>query len=127
MIPFAKNLKQKKAKNFEIKNPVAFDKNVFVDERSVIGPYAILGKNVRVGKNVQISNSVIFPNVQIDDFASIDGAIIGEGAKIGKKVKIHSGCIIGDHTKVKDNLELSGKVCPGKEVAENVLKPKIHC
>ena len=123
----AKNLKQKKAENFEIRNPVAFDKKVFVDERSIIGPHAILGKNVRVGKNVQISNSVIFPNVQIDDFASIDEAIIGEGAKIGKRIKIHGGCIIGDHTKVKENLELSGKVCPGKEVAENVLKPKIHC
>ena len=80
-----------------------------------------------VGKNVQISNSVIFADVTIDDFASIDGAIIGEAAKIGKNVKICCGCIIADHAKVRDNLELSGKVCPGKEVAENVLKPKVHC
>ena len=123
----AKSVKQIKAENFEIKSPVAFDTHVSIGEESVIGPYAILGKNVTVGKNVQISNSVIFPNVHIDDFVSIDGAIIGEGAKIGKNVKITHECIIGDYTNVKDGIELSGKVCPGKEVAENVIKPKIHC
>jgi mannose-1-phosphate guanylyltransferase len=123
----ASTLKQQRANGFEIKNPVAFDKGVSIAEKSVIGPCAILGKNVTVGKNAQISNSVIFPNVEIDEFVSINGALIGEGARIGKHVKIRNGCIIGDHTKVRDNLELSGKVCPGKEVAENILKPKIHC
>jgi mannose-1-phosphate guanylyltransferase len=123
----AKTIKLENARNFELKKPVAFDKGIIIAKKSVIGPYAILGKNVTVGQNAKISNSVIFPNVEIGDFASIDGAIIGEGAKIGKNVKISSGCIIGDHAKVRDNLELSGKVCPGKEVAENVLKPKIHC
>ncbi len=120
-------LKHKKTKNLEIKDPVAFDKGVILGDNSVIGPYAILGKDVTVGKNACVSNSVVFPSVRIEDFASIDGAIIGEGARIGKQVKISGGCIIGDHVKVRDKLELSGKVCPGKEVAENVLKPKIHC
>ena len=46
----AKTLKQKKAKNFELKNPVAFDKGVSIAEKSVIGPYAILGKNVQSAK-----------------------------------------------------------------------------
>jgi len=115
----SKNFKQERAKNFELKNPVAFDKGVSIAEKSVVGPYAILGKNVTVGKNSQISNSVIFPNVEIDEFASIDGALIGEAARIGKKVKITSGCIIGDHAKVKDNLHLSNAhiVCPAKEVS----------
>jgi len=124
-----KTLKQESVKNFEIKNPVAFDKGVFIAEKSVIGPYAILGKNVNVGKNVQISNSVVFPDVKIGDFASVNGAIIGEGAQIGKHVKISSGCIIGDQAKIKDNLHLSGEfaVCPAKEVSENILKPKINC
>jgi len=122
-----KNVKVKKPKNFELQIPVALDKGVTIGEKSLIGPYAILGKNVTVGKNVQINNSVIFADVTIDDSASIEGAIIGEAAKIGKKVKIFCGCIIADHAKVRDNLELSGKICPGKEVAENVLKPEIHC
>ncbi len=122
-----KNTKLKKGKNFELRNPVALDRGVSVGEKSVIGPYAILGKNVKVGKNAQISNSVIFADVTIDDCVSIEGAIIGEAASIGKNVKICSDCIIADYAKVRDNLELSGKICPGKEVAENVLKPKIHC
>jgi mannose-1-phosphate guanylyltransferase len=122
-----KTLKQIKAKDFELRKPVAFDNGVFIAEKSVIGPYAILGKNVIVGNNSQISNSVIFPDVEIGEFASVDGAIIGEGAKIGKNVKISCGCIIADHAKIRDNLELSGKICPGKEVAENVLKPNVHC
>jgi len=123
----SKNIKPKKAKNFELKHPVAIDRGTTIGERSIIGPYAILGKNVKVGKNSQITNSVIFADVTIDDCVSIDGAIIGEAAKIGKNVKICCDCIIADNAKVRDNLELSGKICPGKEVAENVLKPKIHC
>jgi len=115
----ADNFKQKKAKNFELKKPVAFDKGVSIAEKSVIGPYAILGKNVTVGKNAQISNSVIFPNVEIGESVSIDGALIGEGTRIGKCVKITRGCVIGDHAKIKDNLHLSDShiVCPAKEVS----------
>ncbi len=115
----SRNFKEKAAKQFELKNPVAFDNGVSIAEKSVIGPYAILGKNVTVGKNSQISNSVIFPNVEIGEFTSIDGALIGEGARIGKNVKITMGCILGDHAKVKDNLQLSEAhtVCPAKEVS----------
>lgn len=121
----ASTLKQVKTKGFELRNPVAFDKKVSVGEKSVIGPYTILGKNVTVGENVQISNSVVFPHVSIGDFADVDGAIIGEGAHIGKHVTLCSGCIIGDHAKIKDNLHLSSShsVCPAKEVAENIIKP----
>ena len=54
--------------------------------------------------------------------------LIGEGAKIGKQVKISSGCIIGDHAKVRDNLELTGqRSVQEKKSTENILKPKIHC
>ena len=118
----ANTFKHERAKGFEIKTPVAFDEGVSIDEKSVIGPYAILGKHVTIGKNVQISNSVVFPNVTVEDFAVIDGALIGEGAKIGKNIRINSGCIIGDHAKIKDDLSLSGKaaICPGKEVSENL-------
>ena len=61
---------RRKWETFELKNPVALDKGVSIEEKSVIGPYAILGKNVTVGKNVQISNSVIFSDVHIGEFAS---------------------------------------------------------
>jgi mannose-1-phosphate guanylyltransferase len=121
-------VKHERAKNFELRNPVAFDKGVLIAEKSVIGPYAILGKHVTVGKNAQISNSVIFPNVEIGEFVSINGALIGEGARIGRHVKITNGCIIGDHAKIKDNLHLSDvhTVCPAKEISENILNPKTN-
>ncbi len=121
--------KRKNADKFELKNPVALDKNVAIGEKSTIGPYAIIGKNVTVGKNVQINNSVIFPSTQIADSSSITGAIIGEGAIIGKNVKIGKGCIIADQAKVKDNTSLPDEtaVCPAKEVSENILKTKIIC
>jgi mannose-1-phosphate guanylyltransferase len=122
-------LKQKKAKGFELKNPVALDKGVVVGEKSVIGPYAILGKNVCVGKNVQIANSVIFPDVEIGDFATLDGVIVGEGAKISKNVKLGKGCIVGDLAKIKDSIHLpeGSAVCPAKELSENILKPQVNC
>ena len=123
----AKTVKQEKEINFELKSPVAFDKGVSIAEKSVIGPYAILGKNVRVGKNVQISNSVVFPHATIGDFTIVNGAIIGEGAHVGNQVALRSGCMIGDHAEIKDNLHLSGasSVCPGKEMAENVKKTRL--
>ena len=46
----AKTSKLVKAKNFELKNPVAFDKHVSIAEKSVIGPYAIIGKNVQLAR-----------------------------------------------------------------------------
>jgi mannose-1-phosphate guanylyltransferase len=121
--------KQRSANKFELKNPVALDKGVYIGEKSVIGPYAILGKNVTVGKNVQISDSVIFPDTKIDDSSSINGAIIGEGAIIGKKVRISKGCIIADQAKIRDNVSLAEEsaVCPAREVSENILKSKIIC
>ena len=125
----AKTQKTKSADKIELKNPTAMDKGVRVGAKSVIGPYVILGKNVTVGKNVQINESVILSDAKIDDSASINGAIIGEGAKIGKKVKIGKGCIIGDQAKIRDNVSIADEttVCPAKEVAENILKPKIIC
>ena len=121
--------KRKSTNKFTIKNPVALDKAVSIEEKSIIGPYAVLGKNVTVGKNVQISESVVFPDTKIGDSTSITGAIIGEDVIIGKNVKISKGCIIADQAKIKDNISIPHDVavCPAKEVSENILKTKIIC
>jgi mannose-1-phosphate guanylyltransferase len=117
---------QKKKGKFELKNPVALDKNVTIGENSVIGPYAVLGRNVTVGKNVQIKETVVFAGARIDDSTTINGALIGERAQIGKKVKVTPGCIIADQAKVRDNVSLQKKVsvCPAKDVTEDTLKSK---
>lgn len=111
---------QKKGK-FEIKPPVAIDKNVVIGENSVIGPYAVLGRNVSVGCNVHISDSVVFADAKIGDFASVTGALIGEGVVVGKKTRIVEGCIIADQAKVRDGVALrrGASVCPAKEICED--------
>ena len=111
--------KRKQVSNiYEIKDPVALDKGIKIDEKSVIGPYAIIGKNVKIGKHVQITNSVIFEDTEIGDETIIDGAIIGEGAKIGSHVKVGKNCIVADQAKIRNNVNLSRSiaVCPAKEI-----------
>ncbi|MEM2995006.1 MAG: NDP-sugar synthase [Candidatus Bathyarchaeia archaeon] len=102
----------------KINKPVAFDRNVFVGEKSVIGPYTVLGRDVTVGNNVSICDSVVFPETEISDFASLESAIIGEGVFIGRRVKVGKGCVIGDYVKVGDGVTLGDGVlvCPSKEV-----------
>jgi len=123
---FANQQKYKIGNETEVRKPVAFDKGVFIGEKSVIGPYVVLGQNVIVGKNVRIQNSVIFPGTRVSDLSSISGAIIGENVIVGKGVRIGKKCVLGDHVKVKDNVSLAEEVsiCPAKEVSENVLTPK---
>jgi len=110
----------------EIENPVVIGKNVKLEEKSKIGPYAAIGDNVSLGKGVRIENSIIFPNTIISDFTSVRGAIIGEGAILGKWVKVEDNCIVGDYVMVSDNVTLTQgvTVCPSKEVTESVLSPK---
>ena len=113
-------------KKTEIKDAVAIGKHVTVGEKSTIGPNVSLGKEVFVGKGVRIKNSIILPNTIISDHTTIEGAIIGESITIGKKVKIAKGCLIGDNTIIQDNITLTQnvKICPSKEISENILTPK---
>lgn len=110
----------------EIKNPSTIDNGTVIGEKTKISPHVTIGEHVTIGREVHIENSIIFPGAIISDFTSIRGAIIGEAAMIGSSVKIESGCLIGDHAMIHDNMTLtrSVKVCPWKEVAESVLTPK---
>jgi len=110
----------------EIEDPVVIGKNVKVEEKSKIGPYAAIGDDVSLGKGVRIENSIIFPNAIISDFTSIKSAIIGEGAILGRWVKVEDNCIVGDYAMISDNVTLTQgvTVCPSKEVTESVLSPK---
>jgi mannose-1-phosphate guanylyltransferase len=115
--------KNRPAKNVEITEPMAIDKNVRIGQGSTLGPYTVLGKDVIIGKNVQIQDSIIFSAAIIHDSSTINGAIIGEGATIGERAKIQKGCIIGDHAKIKNDVSLAEgiTICPANEVSESVL------
>jgi len=112
-------------KNVHFKEAVAIGEEVTVGESAVIGPNVSLGKNVSVGKGARIRNSIILPYTAIADLATIEGAIIGEAVTIGKNVKIGKGCLIGDNTIIHDSVTLTHdvKVCPSKEISENILTP----
>ena len=111
--------KRKRTSRFQLKEPIALDKDVSVADGAVIGPYAVLGKNVTVGKNTHIKDSVIFSGTNIGNSAWINGAIIGEEAEIGDHVKFGKGCIIADHAKITKGVSLTDNmaVCPAKVIS----------
>jgi mannose-1-phosphate guanylyltransferase len=111
--------KRKRTSRFQLKEPIALDKDVSVADGAVIGPYAVLGKNVTVGKNTHIKDSVIFSGTNIGNSAWINGAIIGEEAEIGDHVKFGKGCIIADHAKITKGVSLTDDmaVCPAKVIS----------
>ncbi|MDH5448474.1 MAG: NDP-sugar synthase [Candidatus Bathyarchaeota archaeon] len=118
--------KAKKGKKTEIKEAVAIGEGVSIGEKSIIGPNVSLGKKVSVGKEVHIKDSIIFPHTIISDLTTIEGVIIGESVIVGRKVKIGKGCLIGDNTVIRDNITLTHdvKICPSKEISENILTPR---
>jgi len=111
--------------NVRFREAVAIGEEVTMGENSVIGPNVSLGKNVSVGEGARIRDSIILPYTTIADFATIEGAIIGEAVTIGKNVKIGKGCLIGDNTVIHDSVTLTHdvKVCPSKDISENILTP----
>jgi len=113
-------------KKVEIKEAVAIEDDAIIGEKSIIGPNVSLGEKVRIGKEVCIKNSIVFPNTVISDLTTIEEAIIGESVTIGKKVKIGRGCLIGDNAVIRDNITLTHdvKICPSKEISENILTPR---
>jgi len=110
----------------EVYKPCIVGENVTIGNKSKIGPYAAIGEDVTLGKEVQIENSIIFPRTNISDSTSIKGAIVGEASIIGRWAKVESGCIVGDHAIIHDNVTLTKgvSVCPFRDVTESVLTPK---
>ena len=113
-------------KNVKIGEAVAVDEGAVVEEKSVIGPNVSLGKQVSIGKEAYIKDSIIFPNTTISDYTVINGAIVGEAVTIGKHVQIEKGCLIGDSAIVQDGVTLTKnvKICPSKEISEDVDTPQ---
>jgi mannose-1-phosphate guanylyltransferase len=110
----------------KIKKAVAIGEGVSVDEKSTIGPNVSLGRNTSIGKGVSVKDSIVLPYTLISHNATVEGAIIGESVTVGRGVKIGKGCLIGDSAIIKDGVKLARnvKVCPFKEVSDDVLKPR---
>jgi len=113
-------------KRSKIKEAVAIGEGVSVDEKSTIGPNVSLGKNTSIGRGVSVKDSIILPYTLISHNTIVEGAILGESVTVGRDVKIGKGCLIGDSAIIKDGVKLARnvKVCPFKEVSEDVLEPQ---
>lgn len=121
----ASSMRVKIERKTEIMEAVATGEGVTIDEGSVIGPNVSLGRNVSVGREVRVKDSIVFPYTTIGDFTTVQGAIIGESVTIGEQVKIREGCLVGDNTKIQDDTTLTKnvKICPAKEISEDILTP----
>ena len=110
--------------NAKIVEPVAIGDEVVVNEGAKIGPLTVVGDDSEIDEGCSIERSVLFPRCLIESSTSIKEAIIGEGTVIGRRVKIGEQSVIGDHCEILDNVILNKnvKVCPSKEVGENVLE-----
>ncbi len=118
--------KERIGKQFQIKEEVAIGEGVSVGEKSAIGPNVSLGKNTSIGKGVSVKDSIILPYTSISHNTIVEGAIIGEAVTVGRGVKIGKGCLIGDSAIVTDGVKLARnvRVCPFKEVSDDVLEPQ---
>jgi mannose-1-phosphate guanylyltransferase len=109
----------------QVKEAVALGEGVALGKESSIGPNVSLGRGTYVGEGASIKESIVFPYTTILDHATVEGAMIGESVIIGRKVKIGRGCLVGDNVVIKDGVKLvhNVKVCPFKEVSENMNAP----
>jgi mannose-1-phosphate guanylyltransferase len=109
----------------QVKEAVVLGENVYLGKESAVGPNVSLGRGVYIGEGVSIRDSIVFPHTTILDYALVEGAMIGESVTVGRKVRIGRGCLVGDNVVIKDGVKLAHnvKVCPFKEVSENVNIP----
>jgi len=114
----------KVGREVKLEAPTLVCEQTKIGDNSTIGSYTYLGRYVHVGRSVSAVKSIVFDNVRIGDFSNLDESIVGEGAVIGRGVSLGRNTILGDYVAVADGVRIAGGtvVCPGKEVAEDVLE-----
>lgn len=103
---------------------------VFVGARSKVngevGPYAVVNEGCRIERGAKISNSILFNGVRVGRFAVVKDAILGDRVEIGEGSEVTGNSILGSEVVVKGGVKIRKevKVCPFKEVKENVIGPR---
>lgn len=103
---------------------------VFVGARSKVngevGPYAVVNERCRIERGAKISNSILFSGVRVGKFAVVKDAVLGDRAEIGEGSEVSGNSILGSGVVVKAGVKVHKdvKVCPFKEIKENVIGPK---
>ncbi len=90
-----------------------------------VGPYAIINKGCIINDGVKISNSILFQKVYVKNSSIISGSIVGDEAFVNENVEIKdsilaSKVIVNKGVKIINDV----KICPFKEIEEDIVGPK---
>ena len=96
-----------------------------VGENAMVGPFTIVGEGSVVEEEASVQKSVLFNDVHLGRASRVDRSIIADGSRISRNVMLGEGTVLGAGVSVSAALRLEGgvKVCPYKEVTENVMGP----
>lgn len=114
--------------NVKLSGKAKLNPPVFIGSTSKIngeiGPYAVINKGCVIKDNAKVSNSILFQKVKIGKSSVIVNSIIGDEAFIDEDVEVKDS-ILGSRVSVNKGVKIlnSVKVCPFKEVEENIIGP----
>jgi NDP-sugar pyrophosphorylase family protein len=115
--------------NVKISEKAKLNPPVFIGSSSKIygevGPYAVVNKQCIINKDAKVSNSILFQKVKVGKSSIIVNSIIGDEAFINENVEVKDSILsfrvsVNKGVKIVNNV----KVCPFKEVEEDVIGPK---
>jgi mannose-1-phosphate guanylyltransferase/phosphomannomutase len=109
--------------------PCLVMKKAMVGDGAVIGPFTVVGEGSMVEEDARIERSILFNDVHIGKFSMVLSSIMGDGTSVSRDVKLDEGTVLGAGVTVGPSLKLEGgvKVCPHKDVTEDVLGPVNIC
>ncbi len=114
--------------DYSIVPPVYIGSNVEIENGAVIGPYAVVDDNCYIGKNSKARYSVILENSWLASGASVTGSLVCSGAALKNRASMFegsvagSGCVIGEDATVNPGVMIwPGKIVGnGSKVSQNV-------
>ncbi|MBS7656181.1 NDP-sugar synthase [Candidatus Bathyarchaeota archaeon] len=89
-----------------------------------IGPYAVINKGCVISENAKVSNSILFQKVKVGKSSVIVNSIVGDEVFIDENVEVKDS-ILGSRVIVNKGVKILNnvKVCPFKEVEEDIIGP----
>lgn len=103
----------------EIQGPVYIDRGAKIGHGAKIKAYTYVGPNTIVEEKAYLKRAILIGNDIIKEKSEIKDSILGEGVVVGKNVIIKESAVLGDYSKIYDNLVIYGaKVLPWKKVEE---------
>jgi NDP-sugar pyrophosphorylase family protein len=111
-----------------LKPPCLVMNKTTVGDNAVIGPFTVAGEGSVVEEHAHVERSVLFSDVHIGKSSKVFSSIVGDGAEVSRDVRLEE-TVLGDRVTVSQSLKLAGgvRVCPHKDVTEDVLGPVDIC